>query len=559
MGTIEMTQITTRFGDTVWDVPEAGTRNALMADYGVFVPVEKRDLRKLIADPQGPYLQLTLSAANRKKDDVIYRALLDAVLRKTENNGAYASVTLPASQKIVAGGTGMTKAKLIAAKAMFRRNECDEQNGEELYMTYNADMLTQILSDTTLTSADFMAVKMLQEGAVNGNWLGFKWLAYEKLDSVTADSVTTKTAAAWCKSAVHFGTGAEYNVDNGFSNTMRGYGALITRSPAYLASRAEQKKMAVGLETILHTRARTMGDLVDSSSRTTAAEAGMERITDVFGKLTMMGHFDDMNKSVNGMITSDGILSGAFPAKRLAKLGINEKMAERIQREFQKHGEVIQGWHIGNFEKWDDQYAAGLLQSAVLKDVNNTVITPGIGDTPLWASTPLGKTVFQFKSFATASYNRATLGGLQEGTAQFYYGTAFQIGLGSLTYALKQAANGREVDLTPQKMVLEGIDRSGILGPLMEYNNMAEKVSGGMIGLGPLLGTGTQSRYASRGFIGSALGPTFGLLDTVTDVTAGVLNGDAGDRVLHSVRTLLPGNNLFWIAPLINQVDPGMR
>jgi hypothetical protein len=110
----------------------------------------------------------------------------------------------------------MTKAKLIAAKAMFRRNECDEQNGEELYMTYNADMLTQILSDTTLTSADFMAVKMLQEGAVNGNWLGFKWLAYEKLDSVTAgESVTTKTAAAWCKSAVHFGTGAEYNVDIG--------------------------------------------------------------------------------------------------------------------------------------------------------------------------------------------------------------------------------------------------------------------------------------------------------------------------------------------------------
>jgi hypothetical protein len=51
-----------------------------------------------------------------------------------------------------------------------------------------------------------------------------------------------------------------------------------------------------------------------------------------------------------------------------------------------------------------------------------------------------------------------------------------------------------------------------------------------MCWLRPLLGTGTQSRYASRGFIGSALGPTFGLLDTVTDVTAGVLNGDAGDR-----------------------------
>ncbi|MDE5234363.1 MULTISPECIES: hypothetical protein [Serratia] len=346
---------------------------------------------------------------------------------------------------------------------------------------------------------------------------------------------------------------------NGFSNSMRGYSALISRSPAFKASRAEMQKMAVGLETILHTRARTMGDLVDSSSRTTAVEAGMERVTDVFGKLTLMGHFDDVNKSVNGMITSDSILSGAAAAKKLAKLGINPNMAGRIRSEFQKHGEVIDGWHIGNFEKWDDQHVAGVFQSAVLKDVNNTVITPGIGDTPLWASTPLGKTVFQFKSFATASYNRATLGGLQEGTAQFYYGTAFQVGLGALTYALKQAANGKDIDTSPQKLVLEGLDRSGILGPLMEYNNMAEKASGGMVGLGAIFGTGTQSRYASRGFIGSALGPTFGLLDTLTDVTSGVLNGDAGDRVIHNARTLLPGNNLFWIAPLINQIDPGMR
>ena len=107
MGTIEMTQITTRFGDTVWDLPDAGTRNALMADYAVFVPVEKRDLRKLLADPQGPYLQLTLAASNRKKDDVVYRALLDPVMRKTSSGGAYAPVALPASQKIVAGGTGM--------------------------------------------------------------------------------------------------------------------------------------------------------------------------------------------------------------------------------------------------------------------------------------------------------------------------------------------------------------------------------------------------------------------------------------------------------------------
>ncbi|HHQ2414148.1 TPA: hypothetical protein ACSPGE_004619 [Klebsiella variicola] len=346
---------------------------------------------------------------------------------------------------------------------------------------------------------------------------------------------------------------------NGFSKTMKGYGALISRSPAFAANKSEMKKMGVMVETVLNSRSRLMADLVDSSTRTNAAEAGLDRVTDVFGKLTLMGQYNDINKAINGMVTADSILSGAAPASRIAKLGISPATAARISEQFRKHGEVLDGWHIGNFEKWDDDYAAGVFQSAVLKDTNNIIITPGVGDTPLWASSPIGRTVFQFRSFTTASYNRATIGGLSEGTAQFYYGTAFQIALGALTYALKQSANGKEVDWTPQKLALEGIDRSGILGPLMEYNNMAEKATGGMFGLGPLLGTGTQSRYASRGFIGSALGPTFGLLDTVIDVTAGVLNGDAGDRVLHSVRTLLPGNNLFWIAPLINQVDPGMK
>ncbi|ECA5826004.1 hypothetical protein EL832_10275 [Salmonella enterica subsp. enterica serovar Hvittingfoss] len=240
MGTIEMNEISTRFGDTVWDVPEAGTRQALMSDYGLFIPVEKRDLRKLIASPQGPYMNLTLSACNRKKDDVIYNALINPVPRKTEDKGAFTNVSLPASQMIVANSQPMTKAKLIAAKAMFRRNECDEQNGEEMFITYNADMLSQILADTTLTSADFMAVKMLQEGKLADNWLGFKWIAYEKLKK---DSTTkAQTAVAWCKSAVHFGTGADYNTDIGprrdKNNTIQ-----ISVDASYGAGRANESKV----------------------------------------------------------------------------------------------------------------------------------------------------------------------------------------------------------------------------------------------------------------------------------------------------------------------------
>jgi hypothetical protein len=151
MGTIEMTQITTRFGDTVWDLPEAGTRNALMADYAYSCRLKNVTCANCWPTRRGHICSSPWRPPTAKKT-MLFIARCSTRMRKTSNNGAYASVALPASQKIVAGGTGMTKAKLIAAKAMFRRNECDEQNGEELYMTYNADMLTQILSDTTLTS-----------------------------------------------------------------------------------------------------------------------------------------------------------------------------------------------------------------------------------------------------------------------------------------------------------------------------------------------------------------------------------------------------------------------
>lgn len=210
MGTIEMSQVTNRYGDTEFTIPDVGTRQALMSDYDVAVPVDQFDLPKLLANPQGDYLQRCLSAAQRKKDAVIYAALKGNALRKTDESGSYSNTALPAGQVIAAGGTGFTKAKIIQAKKLFRTNEADEHAGEELFMAYDAGMLEDVLSDTTLTSADYMAVKMLQQGAVDGKWMGFTWVPYELLSGTT-----TKTSVAWAKSAAHFGTGKGISTDIG--------------------------------------------------------------------------------------------------------------------------------------------------------------------------------------------------------------------------------------------------------------------------------------------------------------------------------------------------------
>lgn len=205
MGQVEMKPAGARFSDTVWTIPDAGVRSVLMNDFSLFIPIEKRDEPKLKAHPDDKYMQLLQNARNRKVDDIIYQALIGTIPRKTVSDAGVASTentSLPTAQ--IVAPTGMTlKQQIIWAKSLFRKNECDEQNGEELFQIYTADMMNEFLNDPTLTNADYMKIQMLQDGAVGTKWLGVEWVAYEKVaDGATAGS---KRAPMYAKSAVHYG------------------------------------------------------------------------------------------------------------------------------------------------------------------------------------------------------------------------------------------------------------------------------------------------------------------------------------------------------------------
>ncbi|AVH50654.1 phage capsid protein [Acinetobacter sp. SWBY1] len=205
MGQVEMAASGARFGDTAWTIPDAGTRSVLMNDFDLFIPIESRDIPKLKAHPNDKYIKLLYNAKNRKVDDIIYQAAISTINRKSVADNGTATTTataLPASQ-IILSGFGTLKQKIVKAKSIFRKNEADEHNGEQLYILYTSDMLSSILGDTTLTSADFMAGKMLQDGGVGGKWMGFNWIPYEKLSQGAA--VGELRTVAYCGSAIHFG------------------------------------------------------------------------------------------------------------------------------------------------------------------------------------------------------------------------------------------------------------------------------------------------------------------------------------------------------------------
>lgn len=206
MDQVSMTASTGRHGTTPDTIPDSGTRSVLMTDYDLFIPIELRDVPKLKAQRKDKYMQLCLNARNRQTDAIIYANLVGPVNRTTVSDAGVKSTTavaLPASQ-IILSGFGTLKQQIIKAKSLFRANECDEFNDEELTILYSSDMLIKILGDTTLTSADFMEGKKIQEGGVGGKWMGFNWVPYEKLNN-GAGGATERRTVAYCKSGLHFG------------------------------------------------------------------------------------------------------------------------------------------------------------------------------------------------------------------------------------------------------------------------------------------------------------------------------------------------------------------
>lgn len=226
---------TVRHGDTEWSIETHSARVCNMADFYRAVPLDRNDIPKMLVNPVtggADYMTNLMSRRNRRIDDIIYQAARGSQLMKDGS-----TTVLPASQKVAVGGTAFTKAKIIAARKIFRRNEADKEAGEELSIAYNDEMMEDILADPTLTTIDQMAVKMLQEGDVSRNWMGFKWIPYQNISKVGTDYFTI----AWAKSGIHFGKG--YEEGNVTRRGDKKDAWQVSMGASYGAGRQDEKKV----------------------------------------------------------------------------------------------------------------------------------------------------------------------------------------------------------------------------------------------------------------------------------------------------------------------------
>ncbi|MGO8854404.1 MAG: hypothetical protein ACLQO1_01650 [Steroidobacteraceae bacterium] len=363
----------------------------------------------------------------------------------------------------------------------------------------------------------------------------------------------------------HFPDIANVIMKYGLPNTMRAISKLGTSLEAIKVTRAEARRMGVGLDMVMNTTAALLGDY-GSHSRFLEQRL-IAKTTRAFTIGTLETPLITTIQSLASALGSDGLLrtaeaaaQGSLPQQtitRLAASGIDADMLKRIATEAAAHGQEVNGLKFGMSDKWTDQGAAQAFESAILKDAHAMTLSPGAGDTPLWMSTELGKTVLQFKSFAFAASRHVLMPiaqGVPAGDVRATTGLLSLIGAGYLSYVTKQWLANQPIEVdNPQRLALEILDKSNLLGWTGEVIYPALW----------MMGFKDFSRWSDRDPVETLGGPSAGtiaslysrrlpakLLNSATDAPQPFNRSD-----LHFLRRLAPGQNLWYARRAVNGLE----
>lgn len=351
----------------------------------------------------------------------------------------------------------------------------------------------------------------------------------------------------------------------GFGKTFgSGLKPLISNTKDFKLAKAELQRYGVGTDALMTGKSEIIADVGDYTQGGTAVERGLRSAANKFGKINFLDHWTAGMKQLHAvtMQTSifDGLQKGKFD-KRLARLGIDEESAKSMWAQVQKHGAKQNGVWITNAKNWDRPELERMWGAAVRKESDRVIVLPG-QEKPLFMSREMGKTFGQFRSFILSATQRVLIAGLQGQDHNAIGGFAALTGMGMFTYYLKQQIAGREVSEDPAVWIMEGMDRSGVLGVMGEFNNTMEKLSSNSFGLRPLLGIDAPaSKQVSRSIAESALGPTFGSLLTTTVAASSAVTSEEEmtDADVRALRRLIPLQNLFYTRWAFDKIEESAK
>ena len=200
IGVSEMSERVGRHTDTVLtDTPHV-RRMVTMKTYDKADMVDKRDEVRILNNPINGYTRSFAAAANRKQDKILIDSFTATASTGVDGTGTASFDT--SGYQIAHSSLGLTLAKIIGAKKRLKAAENDPDI--PWYLIYSAEQLEDLLNDSTITSADYNSVRLLQQGEIN-SFMGFQWVHSEQLPI----SGTTRSCYAWVRDSMLLGISTE--------------------------------------------------------------------------------------------------------------------------------------------------------------------------------------------------------------------------------------------------------------------------------------------------------------------------------------------------------------
>ena len=353
-----------------------------------------------------------------------------------------------------------------------------------------------------------------------------------------------------------------------------GFRTLMDDSRPLIMQMIKQERRMAGdsLELTLGSKAMAMADMGDTFASRSNFERVANQVTNQFYILNGMNWAVDFTKQwgsisvigrLNEQIKNYGRLDDAGK-ERLASLGIDGQMAERIRHHLQMHGSQFNSIRMPNTEAWYDDLtkvgdaeAQRYYRNALQRAINRTVITPGAADRPTWMTKELGGLLAQFKTFGMSSLLRTTMAGLQDNDRKFWSGAAVLVGGAILLNEIRsQLFYGKSTfDKSYLGVLADGVDRSGVLGSVMDINNMLETASSNRLGLRPALGASARPPSPER-MASTFAGPSAAKTVEAAQLLGRVMQGDLTARTWRQARGFVPGQNLWFVDPVADVAFP---
>lgn len=237
IGSVAMYKRTSRHQDTGVVEVEHSRRRITLADYELPHLLDKQDVMRLVADPQGKYMQNMIAAANRQKDDIIINAW-EANSFAIDEDMAATPIALPNSQIITEGGTGgLTITKLLKVKEILDAAEVEEEEGRTAVV--GSRQITDLLATTEVKSSDYNTVKALAEGRIN-DFMGFHFIRIERLKKAS----NLRRCGFYGKNAIGIAVGEEFGVSID-KRPDKGNATQLLGTMSADATRIEDKKIVV--------------------------------------------------------------------------------------------------------------------------------------------------------------------------------------------------------------------------------------------------------------------------------------------------------------------------